>query len=136
METQFQKICFISGGIITLCFGIWHLFVPTIHRWFFYIPDTPLELKNAITATNFFLSLSLILFGVLSLSSYYYFRTNVSLMKLVCLLLVFLWTARLIYQIFIPQGLIIPYLRYYLLIIFIIPLACFAIPLISLWHKT
>lgn len=135
METLFQRICFISGGVITLCFGVWHLFVPSIHKWFSYIPYTPLELKNAITATNFFLSLSLILFGVLSLCSYYLFRTNTSVMRLVCLLLVVLWTARLTYQIFVPQGLMIPYLRYYLLIMFIIPLVCFAISLMSYWQK-
>lgn len=135
METLFQRICFISGGVITLCFGVWHLFVPSIHKWFSYVPDIPLELKNAITATNFFLSLSLILFGVLSLVSFHYFRTNASVMRLICLVLLVLWTARFVYQIFIPQGLMIPYLRYYLLIIFIIPTICFAISFMSYLHK-
>jgi len=135
MQTLFQKICFLSGSIITLCFGLWHLFVPRIHVWFSYVPEIPLELKNAIKATNFFLSFSLILFGTLSLISYGYFRENNSLMELVCSFLLILWAARFVYQVFIPQGLMIPYLRYYLLIIFLLPLFCFAISLLSYLNK-
>lgn len=129
--TTGQKIFILSGLIINLMFGLWHLFVPKLYKWFTYIPDTPLELKNAITATNFFLSLSLILISVMAFLFYQNSDPSKMVLQIICLPLGLLWTARLIYQIFIPQGIMIHNLRYYLIIIFLIPTCCFIIPLIQ-----
>lgn len=131
MYTLNQKIYIITGLVITLMFGIWHLFVPKLYKWFSYIPETPQELKNAITATNFFLSLALILISVLSYLVFYYSNPSDIIIRIICVPLGMLWLARLIYQVFIPQGLMIHNLRYYLLIIFLIPTLCFILPLIN-----
>jgi hypothetical protein len=134
--TTGQKILVFSGLIITLLFGIWHLFVPKLYKWFSYIPDVPLELKNAITATNFFLSLALILISVLAFLIFQNSTPSRMILQIICFPLGILWAARLIYQVFIPQGLMIQNLRYYLIIIFLIPFCCFIIPLLqTIWNK-
>jgi hypothetical protein len=49
-----------AGLLASAAFGAWHFAIPTMFRWYRYIPDAPRTLVVAIDWTNFFLSLLLL----------------------------------------------------------------------------
>ena len=54
------------GSSASIGFGLWHLFVPRMWRWYSYIDPSATELVLAVRAINVFFSLSLVLFGLLN----------------------------------------------------------------------
>jgi len=65
-----MKLLVIFGSVVSVGFGLWHLFVPELWKWYSYIDSNAKELIIAIRAINVFFSLSLILFGILKYFSF------------------------------------------------------------------
>lgn len=130
--TVLEKILLVVGGSITLCFGVWHFFVPVKYNWFSYFPSLPSELKRAIEASNFFLSTMLVLFGILTI---YFTISEASEVKIMMIMMSVLWLTRTIYQIVEPQGSLIPCLSVLLTVVFFATSLCFIIPLILIGVK-
>jgi hypothetical protein len=65
--TTWIKILILFGSLISIAFGIWHLFVPNAWNWYSYIDPAATELVLAVRAINLLFSLSLVLFGVANL---------------------------------------------------------------------
>lgn len=113
------------GSLVTMGFGIWHFFVPRIWKWYSYIPDEARELVPAIRATNFFFSLSLVLFGALNLLFLWYGPKQLFYMKTVNLALILLWGSRVAMQVAYPQGSMSASLQYGMLAAFVVTLGLF-----------
>ena len=92
------------GGLITLGFGVWHFFIPSMFGWYDYLQDDPAELSRGIGASNFFLSFSLCLIGATSIAFPSLFPDTRSANTVWLWANVGLWTARSIYQVVAPQG--------------------------------
>jgi hypothetical protein len=93
-----------AGGLITLGFGVWHFFIPSMFGWYDYLQDDPVELSRGIGASNFFLSFSLSLIGATSVAFPSLFPDSSSANTAWLWANVGLWTARSIYQAVAPQG--------------------------------
>lgn len=132
MNSKLLRIPAIVGCIIHSGFAIWHFFVPQLYRWFDYVPSMPDELKNAITATNFFLAAALLVLGVESLVITVAWWEHRSVIGLTLWGMGILWVLRVGYQLLRPQGTMIPGLPVGLLIVFSITALCFLIPAIVL----
>lgn len=135
MSHKKLKILTIAGSFITILFGIWHMVVPWLYRWFSYIPIIPAELKNAILATNFFLSTCLILLGVMSWIIIQWHWENQFSVKLILIIMNILWASRVTYQLIKPQGTMIPGLTIIMLSMFVFTFLLFLIPLIIVLRK-
>jgi hypothetical protein len=122
------KIVILIGSIITIGFAVWHFIVPWRYRWFSYIPNIPKELENAIKATNFFFALSLLLLGSLTLIVTSMLWEEITIIKIILIMMSILWTARVIYQIIKPQGKQIQHVSTIMLGMFIITDLLFIIP--------
>jgi hypothetical protein len=94
----------IAGGLITLGFGIWHFFIPSMFGWYDYLQDDPVELSRGVGASNFFLSFSLSLIGATSVAIPSLFPESGPVNTAWLWANVGLWTARSIYQAVAPQG--------------------------------
>lgn len=127
---KFDKILISIGIIIHLGFGIWHFFVPELYGWFDYMSTMPLELTNGISATNFFLALSLVLLGLWTSVVVVKQWDNKSSVTTSLSLMSILWIFRCAYQIILPQGTMIPNLPSVLLVIFSATTLCFVVPLV------
>jgi hypothetical protein len=99
-----SKATEMTGGLITLGFGIWHFFIPSMFGWYDYLQDDPVELSRGIGASNFFLSFSLSLIGATSVAFPSLFPDSASANTVWLWANVGLWTARSIYQAVAPQG--------------------------------
>jgi hypothetical protein len=119
----------IIGSGISLGFGVWHFFVPSIWHWYSYIDQDATELHVAVRATNAFLSLSLVLFGGIGLLLVCGERSNGYSIGIVLAALSILWLVRVIFQIVYPQGSASPLLQYGMLTVFVIVFLCYAISL-------
>lgn len=97
----------IAGGAITAGFGIWHYFIPDQYGWLNYIDKNLVELQRAVTAANFFLSTSLTMLGVWSIIMPAVFQDMKELNAVWCWTMTALWTARVLFQVFSPQGTVI-----------------------------
>jgi hypothetical protein len=117
------------GSIITIAFGSWHFFVPRIWDWYAYIPASAPELVAAVRAINFFFSLSLVLFGAVSLILVNHPSANRFTIIVILSALSFLWLARVGLQVIFPQGSLDPVIQYGMLALFIVTTLCFIIPL-------
>ncbi len=117
------------GSIVSAGFGLWHLFVPKIWRWYSYIDITAKELILAVRAINVFFSLSLILFGIVNMLLAYGNKANRYSMIVVLSATCVLWLTRLIFQIIYPQGSMNPILQYGMLAAFIGVFLCYSISL-------
>jgi len=93
-----------TGGLITLGFGIWHFFIPSMFGWYDYLQDDPVELSRGVGASNFFLSFSLSLIGATSVAFPSLFPDSRSANTAWLWANVGLWIARSIYQAVAPQG--------------------------------
>ena len=118
--------------MITLGFGVWHYAVPAMYKWFSYMPSIPDELRNGITAANFFLSTTLTLLGAYTLVVVFTRSENI---KVHLIVMSILWLSRVVYQIVKPQGTMIPGLPMILICVFSLTALCFIIPLIMVWEK-
>jgi hypothetical protein len=99
-----SRVTEVTGGLVTLGFGIWHFFIPSMFGWYGYLQDDPAELSRAIGASNFFLSFSLCLIGATSVSIPLLFADAGSVNTAWLWTNVGLWTARSVYQAVAPQG--------------------------------
>jgi hypothetical protein len=109
-----------TGGLITLGFGIWHFFIPSMFGWYDYLQDDPVELSRGVGASNFFLSFSLSLIGATSVAIPSLFPDSGLVNTAWLWANVGLWTARSIYQAVAPQGSQVPGLAQSMLAGFIV----------------
>jgi hypothetical protein len=107
------------ASIVTIGFGVWHLFVPTIWHWHAYIDSKATELVRAIQAINIFFSLSLVLIGLMNIILIWSSESDRFSILIVLSVSVVLWVTRSILQITYPQGSISPALRYGMLFTFL-----------------
>lgn len=130
------KLLSILGASSTFGFGLWHFTVPSVHQWFSYIPEAPTELLIGISATNFFLSLELLIFGLMGLNIILLYWDNKSVVKIYLGYMSALWTIRFIYQLIEPQGSGLPLIWQSLIYgSFIVTALCFVIPLVMIMRK-
>ena len=118
------------GILIHLGFAVWHFAVPRAYRWFEYIPDAPAELVTAISAANFFLSVSMVLLGLAALAVLLWLWESPRGVTLAFSAMALLWALRLGYQILRPQGTMIHGVSALLLVLFGLTTACFLVPAI------
>lgn len=120
-----SRILTTTGSIITICFGLWHFFVPRIWNWYSYINPDATELIIAVRNINVFFSLCLVLFGVVNIifiNGNHSNRFSVIIMLLVTSVL---WLTRLSLQLIYPQGSFKPVIQYGMLAMFILVTLCF-----------
>lgn len=118
------------GSVISIGFGLWHFFVPSIWNWYSYFDKTATELMIAVQAINIFFSLLLVLLGIANMLFVFRrlqdnFPTSVMLS-----ISTILWTTRVILQLVYPQGSQNPIIQYSMLLTFILVWGCFTL---SLW---
>lgn len=125
----------VLGSCASIGFGIWHLFVPRMWKWYSYIDIDATELVAAIRAINAFFSLSLILFGVVNILLIYGDKSNrysiIVMLAATCVL----WMTRVAFQAIYPQGSLYPGLQYGMLLAFVIVTLCYLVALISMWFQ-
>jgi len=104
MTYPLVKILVTIGSTASIGFGIWHIFVPKAWNWYFYIDPRATELIVAVRAYQCVLSLSLVLFGMLTLLFVYEGESNrcsiIGMLAATCIL----WLTRLVFQLIYPQG--------------------------------
>ena len=108
------------ASAMTIGFGIWHFFVPRIWRWSSYIDPKATELVRAIQAINIFFSLSLVLIGLMNIILIWSGESNRFSILIVLSVSIVLWVTRSLLQIAYPQGSINPFLRYGMLLTFLL----------------
>ena len=64
MKNPLVKILVTIGSVISIGFGLWHFFVPSIWNWYSYFDKTAIELVLAVRTINIFFSLVLVLLGI------------------------------------------------------------------------
>lgn len=124
------KIAVTVGGIVTIGFGVWHFFVPAAWNWYVYIDPAATELVVAVRAINFFFSLSLVLFGAMTLLLALPARSGRYAAVVVLGAASVLWLARVAMQIVHPQGSMNPAIQYGMLAAFVFIFLCHAVPLV------
>lgn len=123
-----SKILNIFASLSMVAFGIWHFFVPSIWKWYSYIPSNVSELTVAIRAINVFFSLCLVLIGIANII--FAFAANRFSLSIMLALSCILWLTRVIMQIAYPQGSSNQFLEFGMLCAFIIIFLCFAAALV------
>lgn len=114
------------GSVITIGFGVWHLFVPTIWDWYSYFPREAHELVVAVRAINVFFSVSLVLFGAVMLVFVHRRPSVVFYTRAMAFTLALLWGLRVVLQLVWPQGSMSPALQYGMLGTFALVFLLFA----------
>ena len=121
------KILVTIGSIISIGFGLWHFFVPSIWNWYSYFDKTATELVLAVRAINIFFSLLLVLLGIANmLFVFRKLKDRFSTMVILSISII-LWITRVILQLVYPQGSQNPIIQYSMLSIFMVVFACFAL---------
>ena len=115
------------GSAITIGFGVWHLFVPTIWNWYSYIPREAPELTIAVRAVNAVFSSSLVILGTLMLIFVHRKPVVVFYERSVSISLAFLWGVRVALQVIWPQGSMSSALQHGMLGAFILQFLLFAV---------
>lgn len=135
MKNTTLKTLTTISSIVSIGFGVWHFFIPSIWNWYSYIDKTATELVIAVRAINIFFSLLLVLLGVANILIV--FRKPLDRFSSAVILSVstILWTVRLILQIVYPQGSQNPNIQYGMLFTFILVLGCFAVSLFLVFNK-
>jgi hypothetical protein len=129
------KILSIIGSGGSIGFGIWHFFVPETWKWYSYIEPSATELILAVHAINVFFSLSLVLFGVVTILLVYGEKANNYSKTVILAATSILWITRVALQIIYPQGSMTPALQYGMLSAFILVSLCYIIPLVIIVAK-
>ena len=124
------KVLITIGSSASIGFGLWHFFVPGAWHWYLYIDPNAKELVNAVRAINLFFSLSLVLFGLLSLL--FILGDNANRYSIIVLFTATctLWLTRVAFQVFYPQGSLVPGLKYGMLLAFTLVCLCYLISLV------
>lgn len=124
------RVLILIGSASSVGFGVWHLFVPKIWKWYSYIQKDATELILAVRAINVFFSVSLILFGLLGSLITLGNKADKYASVLILSSLTIIWLLRVIMQIVYPQGSLNKYIQYGMLSAFFIIFLCYAITLI------
>jgi hypothetical protein len=111
-------------------FGVWHFFVPKAWSWYSYMDASATELVLAVRALNVLFSLSLVLFGLVSLLLAHGPSADRYSILVVLGATSALWATRVALQIVYPQGSMSPALQYGMLLAFVLVLACYAAALV------
>lgn len=119
---MFYKILSYTGSIISIGFGMWHFFVPTIWNWYSYIDVKAPELVLAIRATNIFFSFSLVLIGLMNIVLVSSRHSSKHTIITILAVNIILWLTRVVLQIVAPQGTINFYIQYGMLSTFVLVL--------------
>ncbi len=127
---MFYKILTYIGSIVSIAFGIWHFFVPTIWKWYSYIDVKAQELVLAVRATNIFFSLSLVLIGVMNIVLVSNRYSSKHTMITIFVFNIILWLTRVVLQIVEPQGKINFYIQYGMLSAFVLALILYVAALV------
>ena len=114
---------------MSIGFGVWHFFVPSLWNWYSYIDASATELVVAIRAINVFFSLSLVLFGLMNLLLAYGPDKSRYAALVVLGATCILWSTRVVMQIVYPQGSTSAALQHGMLLSFVLVLACHAVAL-------
>lgn len=129
---EYVKLLVMIGSTISVCFGIWHFFVPKAWNWYSYMDPRAAELIVAVRAINVFFSLTLILFGIMNMLLIFGGKANrystIVLLAATCIL----WLARVFLQIIYPQGSLFPGLQYGMLAAFTLVSLCYVISLLMM----
>jgi hypothetical protein len=130
LKNSLVKILLTVGSIISIGFGLWHFFVPSIWDWYSYFDKAATEIILAVRAINIFFSLLLVLLGIANIL--FVFRKLQDRFSTMVILSVstILWTTRIILQLVYPQGSQNSIIQYSMLLTFLVVLACFALALL------
>lgn len=126
------KILALAASAATLGFGVWHLFVPGLWKWYNYMDPKATELVLAVRATNFFFSLSLILLGLLNILLLSSGQTSRHTLVVLLGADILLWLCRVVMQLAWPQGSLYPAVQYGMLAGFCLVLALYTAALVLL----
>jgi hypothetical protein len=129
------KIITTIGSLITVGFGVWHLFAPRLWNWYQYMDAQATELVLAVRATNVFFSVSLIILGSTALIFLYRQPVDVFYLRVQLLMLTLLWGLRVMMQLTYPQGTINPVLQYGMLGAFLLSFGVFLTAYLGLSAK-
>jgi hypothetical protein len=94
----------LQPGAVAPGFGLWYFAVPGIYGWQSYVPIAPRSPVDAVSATNFFMSVSLSLVGVSHIVMPMLADSATPLGRYWLWANVGLWTTRAVYQLVKPQG--------------------------------
>lgn len=130
MDAWLPRILTTLGSVASIGLGTWHFFVPTIWNWYSYIDASATELVAAVRAINVFVSLSLVLFGLMNLLLAYGPAGSRYAVLVVLGATCVLWSARVALQIVWPQGSASAILQYGMLLLFAAVLACYLVSLV------
>jgi len=123
------KILITAGSAVTICFGLWHFFVPRIWNWYTYINPNATELIIAVRNINVFFSLCLVLFGIVNIIFINGNHSNRFSIIVILSVTSVLWITRSVLQLIYPQGSFNPAVQYGMLAMFILVTICFLISL-------
>jgi hypothetical protein len=99
-------------SVISIGFGIWHFFVPSIWNWYGYIAPEATELVLAVRAINVFFSLCLVLTGAANLLAMALGALHERSFAILLGVSLILWILRVAMQIAYPQGSMLPALQF------------------------
>lgn len=129
------KILTTLGSLISIGFGTWHFFVPSIWDWYAYFDKEAKELVLAVQAINIFFSLLLILLGAGNLLLVFRKVQDYYSLAIVLSISAIVWATRIALQILYPQGTQIPIIQYSMLVTFVIVFVCFMVALLHILHQ-
>ena len=135
MISPFTRILVAIGSTASIGFGVWHFSVPKGWNWNSYIDARATELIVAVDAINIFFSLSLVLFGLMNALLVFGNRSNRYSIAIVLGATCILWFARVLLQLFRPQGSMSPFLQYSMLLSFALVFLCYAVSLFLVLTK-
>jgi hypothetical protein len=130
MVNLFTKLLVAIGSVASIGFGVWHYSVPKNWKWYSYIDAQATELVLAVEAVHIFLSLALVLFGLMNLLLMIGNKSNTYSISIVLGATCILWLTRVLTQIIHPQGSMRPILQYSMLAAFVVIFLCYAIPFV------
>ena len=135
MTGLLERVLVGIGGLVSMCFGIWHFSVPKAWQWNSYIDARATELVVAVHAINVFFSLSLVLFGLINAFLVLGNRSNKYSIVVALGATCVLWFVRVLLQITNPQGTMNPFLQFSMLSAFILVFFCYAVPLFLILRR-
>lgn len=122
-----QRGFIIIGSFISIGFGIWHFFIPGKWNWYSCIDPLATELILAVRVINILFSLLLVLLGIANVVVVFRATQDRFTYLVLISISVIVWAARVILQIFYPQGSQNQPLQYCMMTIFFFVLLCYLI---------
>ncbi len=123
------------ASTISILFGVWHFFVPSIWDWYSYIDKQATELAIAVRAINIFFSLLLVLLGIANIILVFRKMSDTFSTATILSISIILWATRVVLQIIYPQASQNPIIQYSMFGIFIIVFACLVVSAVLIIKK-